>query len=81
MRLVEDYKPADVAHLMERIPLWQEALRIEIGAADSPRPFFSNSVRADHGGDRDQRQQDNARLAPKKNDFAFLDRLHHLLIG
>jgi hypothetical protein len=80
LRLVEDYKPTDVAHLMERIPVWQEALRIEIETADSPKPFFSNSVQADHGGERDQRQQDSARVAAKKSDFAFLDRLHQLVI-
>lgn len=80
LRLAEDYKPADVAHLMERIPVWQEALRIEIETADNPKPFFSNSVQAEHGGERDQRQQESARLAAKKNEFAFLDRLHHLLI-
>jgi hypothetical protein len=80
LSIAEDYKPADVAHLMERIPVWQEALRIEIETADNPKPFFSNSVQADHGGERDQRQQDNSRLAVKKNEFAFLDRLHHLLI-
>jgi hypothetical protein len=80
LRLAEDYKPADVAHLMERIPVWQEALRIEIETADNPKPFFSNSVQSEHGGERDQRQQDSARLSAKKNEFAFLDRLHHLLI-
>jgi hypothetical protein len=81
LRLVEDYKPADVARLMERIPVWQEALRVEIETADDPKPFFSNSVKADHGGERDTRQRDSARLAAKKNESAFLDRLHHLLIG
>jgi hypothetical protein len=80
LRLAEDYKPSDVAHLVERIPVWQEALRVEIETADNPKPFFSNSVQADHGGERDQRQQDNTRLAAKKNESAFLDRLHHLLI-
>lgn len=80
LSIAEDYKPADVAHLMERIPVWQEALRIEIETADNPKPFFSNSVQSEHGGERDQRQQDNSRLAVKKNEFAFLDRLHHLLI-
>ena len=80
LRLIEDYKPADVAHLMERIPIWQEALRVEIETADNPKPFFSNSVQADHGGERDTRQRDSARLAAKKNESVFLDRLHHLLI-
>ena len=80
LRLAEDYKPSDVAHLMERIPVWQEALRVEIETADHPKPFFSNSVQAEHGGERDQRQQDSSRLSVKKSEFAFLDRLHHLLI-
>jgi hypothetical protein len=81
LRVAEDYKPADVANLVERIPAWQEALRIEIETAGHPKPFFSNSVQADHGGERDQRQQDNLRLSAKKAEFAFLGRLHQALIS
>lgn len=81
LRLAEDYKPADVAHLMERIPIWQEALRIEIETANDPKPFFSNSVQADHGGERDRRQHDSIRVSTKKNEFDFLDRLHQVLIA
>jgi hypothetical protein len=81
LRIAEDYKPADVGHLMERIPVWQEALRHEIDTAGSPKPFFSGAVQSEHGGERDQRQQDNSRLAAKKSEFAFLDRLHQVLVG
>jgi hypothetical protein len=81
LRVAEDYKPADVANLVERIPAWQEALRIEIETAGHPKPFFSGSVQADHGGERDQRQLDGIRLSAKKDEFAFLDRLHQALIS
>jgi hypothetical protein len=81
LRVAEDYKPVDVANLVERISLWQEALRVEIETSGHPKPFFSNSVQADHGGERDQRQQDNLRLSAKKDEFAFLGRLHQALIG
>lgn len=80
LRLVEDYKPADVAHLMERIPIWLEALRVEIEKGDAPKPFFSNSVMTDHGGERDQRQRETARIDARKDEAAFLNRLHSLLI-
>lgn len=80
LQMAEDYKPVDVAHLMERIPLWQEALRQEIETADSPKPFFSGAVQANHGFDRDQRQRDSLRITAKKNEHAFLDRLHQALM-
>jgi len=81
LQLEEDYKPGDVAHLMERIPVWQEALRQEIETSSNPKPFFSGEVQANHGYDRDQRQEDNSRISAKKSEFAFLDRLHQVLIG
>ncbi len=80
LQLAEDYKPVDLPHLMERIPLWQEALRQEIDTADNPKPFFSGAVQANHGFDRDQRQPDNSRMALKKIEFQFLARLHQLLM-
>ena len=81
LRVAENYKPKDLAHLMERIPLRQEALRQEIDDAVNPKPFFSDQVQANHGFDRDQRQQDVGRISEKKKELAFLDRLHQVLIG
>jgi hypothetical protein len=80
LRIAEDYKPSDIAHLMERIPRWQEALQSEIDTGGNPKPFFSGTVQFHHGGDRDQRQQDNARLEAKQKDLAFLARLQQVLI-
>jgi hypothetical protein len=80
LRIAEDYKPSDIAHLMERIPLWQETLRNEIETSGNSKPFFSGTVQYQHGGARDQRQPDNTRLAAKKKEFAFLGRLQQVLI-
>jgi hypothetical protein len=81
LRIVEDYKPANVANLIERIPPWLEGLRQEIRAAGEPKPFFSGATQMAHGGDRDTRQQDTRTIAAKKREFAFLERLHRLLVG
>lgn len=81
LRIVEDYKPANVANLIERIPPWLEGLRQEIRAAGEPKPFFSGATQMAHGGDRDKRQQDTRTLEAKKKEFVFLERLHRLLVG
>ena len=78
LRFAEDYKPKDVAGLMERILQRLEALPQEIGQADNPKPFFSAEIQANRGFDRDQRQQDGSRISEKRNEFAFLDRLHQV---
>ena len=80
LRFAEDYKPKDVARFVERIQFLQEAIRQEIDDADNPKPFVSNEVQAHHGFGRDQRRQDETRISEKKNELAFLDRLHQLLI-
>ncbi len=80
LQLAEDRKPTDMAHLMERIPVWQEALRQEIDDSDNPKPFFSDEIQANHGFDRDQRRQDDRRISAKKIEFAFFDRLHQVLM-
>jgi hypothetical protein len=80
LRIAEDYKPSDIAHLMERIPVWQEALRVEIETSTNSKPFFSSMVQAQHGGTRDQRLIDNTRQLAKQNEFAFLGRLQQVLI-
>ena len=78
LRFAEDYKPRDVAGLMQRILQRQEALRKEIETADNPKPFFSAEIQADHGFERDQRQQTYGRMPEKQNEFAFLNRLHQV---
>ena len=81
LQLAEDFKPRDMDHLMGRIPQLQKSLQEDIDSEDNPKPFFSDQIQANHGFDRDQRKQDDGRLAAKKNELAFLDRLHQALTG
>ena len=78
LNLVENYKPADIPDLVARIPRRQRVLRGEIDGG-SPKPFFSQRVQELHGGERDQRRQDDARISAKQNELAFLDRLEKML--
>ena len=78
---VENYKPADVADLLARIPPRQQALRSEINAAFGPKPFFDARVQEMHGGERDQRRQDDVRTSAKENELEFLGRLQQILTG
>lgn len=77
LKLVETYEPRDVADLLARIPQWLQILRQEIN--EGAKPFFNERVEELHGGGRDQRRQDNARVAAKENERAFLERLQGLL--
>ena len=79
LKLVEIYQPADVADLLAHIPHWQQVLRQEINLASSPKAFFNERVQEMHGGGRDQRRQDDARMSAKENERAFLDRLRLIL--
>jgi hypothetical protein len=81
LNLMENYKPADVTDLLARIPRRQEALRGEIDGASGPKPFFSGRVEEMHGGDRDQRRQDDVRISAKEKELAFLGRLQQMLAG
>jgi hypothetical protein len=65
--------------LIDHIPIWEEALRHQIEVAAGPKPFFSQEVERMHGGGRDQRSHDEARLSAKENEFAFLGRLQKVL--
>jgi hypothetical protein len=79
LHLAENRKPSSVQDLLASIPRWTEALREQIDAAGGPKQFFHQGVEAMHGGDRDQRQQDEIRLSAKENELAFLRRLQKLL--
>jgi hypothetical protein len=79
LHLAENRKPSDVQDLLASIPRWAEALREQIDAAVGPKQFFHQGVEAMHGGDRDQRTQDEIRLSAKENELAFLRRLQKLL--
>ncbi len=79
LHLVESRKPQRLADLVEHLPEWQQALQSQINLAGGPKPFFSTEVQALHGGARDQRQGDDARLLAKQNELAFIQRLWLLL--
>ena len=78
LKLVETYEPANVAELLAQIPHWQQVLRQEINDAGA-KPFFNERVEELHGGGRDQRRQDNGRVAAKESELAFLGRLLRVL--
>jgi len=69
---VETAKPADVPELLAWIPLRQEALLDQIATGAK---FFSPNIQEVHGGDRDQRNQHDARIAAKQSELDFLSRL------
>jgi hypothetical protein len=79
LNMVESYKPVDVADLLARIPPRQEVLRGQVNAGSGGKPFFSPRVQELHGGDRDQRTQDDAGMSAKENELAFLDRVQRVL--
>ena len=56
-----------------------EAVRQQIDVFSGPKPFFSQDVERMHGGGRDQRSHDEARLSAKQNEFEFLARLQQVL--
>lgn len=78
LKLVETYELANVAELLAQIPHWQQVLRQEINDAGA-KPFFNERVEELHGGGRDQRRQDNGRVAAKESELAFLGRLLRVL--
>jgi hypothetical protein len=79
LHLAENRKPSSVPDLLASIPRWAETLREQVDAAGGPKQFLHQGVEAMHGGDRDQRQHDDIRLAAKENELAFLRRLQELL--
>jgi hypothetical protein len=81
LNLVESYKPEDQAGLLGMIPQWRQLLESEINSAGGPKPFFSQRAEQMHGGDRDQRQRDEAHVAAKQKELAFLERLQQALAG
>jgi hypothetical protein len=79
LKLAETYEPADLPELLARIPHWQQVLRQEINEDSGARPFFNERVEELHGGGRDQRRRDHARLSARENEQAFLERLQRVL--
>jgi len=79
LKLVEIYQPANLGELIAHIPHWRRVLQEEVNAGAGGKPFFNERVEELHGGGRDQRRQDNARLTVKEGELAFLDRLQVIL--
>lgn len=79
LNLVETYEPANTAEVLTRLPHWQDVLRHEIGLASGPKPFFNERVQEMHGGGRDQRRMEDARITAKQRELDFLARLQTLL--
>jgi hypothetical protein len=81
LKLVETYEPTNRQDLLGRIPHWQQVLRQAIHEAAGPRPFFNERVEELHGGGRDQRRQDLARVTAREEELNFLGRLQRVLAG
>jgi hypothetical protein len=79
LKLVETYQPVDLGELLARVPHWQQVLRQEINQGTGVKPFFNERVEELHGGGRDQRRQDDSRLATKQGELDFLARLQQVL--
>lgn len=79
LKLAETYQPADVAGLLAQIPHWLQVLAQEINSGGGGKPFFNERVEELHGGGRDQRRQNNSRVAAKEHERASLERLQKLL--
>ncbi|MGC3957337.1 MAG: hypothetical protein QM813_05070 [Verrucomicrobiota bacterium] len=78
LKLVETYEPAGTADLLAQIPHWQQVLRQELNDSGT-KPFFNERVEELHGGGRDQRRQNQGRMAAKEAEQAFLQRLQRVL--
>ena len=79
LKLQETYESADANELLARIPHWQQVLRQEVNEGSGMKPFFNERVEELHGGGRDQRRQDNTRIAAKENELGLLERVHRVL--
>jgi hypothetical protein len=78
MNTVENYKPVDTADMLAHIRQWQEALRRQIEITGASKPFFMQQIQEMHGGERDHRQHEIARLAAKQQDLDFLVHLEEV---
>ena len=72
LNTVENYKPVDTADMLAHIQQWQEALRKQVEVFGAAKPFFMQQIQEMHGGERDHRQHEIARLAAKQQEFDFL---------
>ena len=79
LKLAETYHFTDAADLLGRIPHWRRVLRQEISSTGDLKPFFNDRVQELHGGGRDQRRTEDARVLAKEREAEFLARLPALL--
>ena len=81
LNTVENYKPVDTADTLAHIRQWQEALRKQIEITGASKQFFMQQIQEMHGGERDHRQHELARLAAKQQDLDFLLHLEEVFSG
>lgn len=79
LRLVETYEPADTAEFLARLPQWAQVVRHELSLASQPKPFFNDRIQDLHGGGRDRRGPENARITAREEELAQLERLRRVL--
>jgi hypothetical protein len=79
LNTVENYKPTDTEDVLAHIKKWQEALRKQVEIFGAAKPFFMQQIQEMHGGERDHRQHEIARLASKQQDLDFLVHLEGVL--
>lgn len=79
LALMEASEPESVEDLLTRLPEWETALKLQISAARSPKPFFNIQVEELHGGGRDQRPSNPQSAVSKQEELAFLGRLRTIL--
>jgi hypothetical protein len=77
--LVESHKPAGVGEFLRWLPARQEVVRGQINVGSSGKPFFISRIEEMHGGERDQRREDDSGRSAKEAELAFLDRLQRVL--
>lgn len=66
LTFVEQYKPADLAEIVELIPDLIRGFETQISQDSAPKPFFNDRLRDLHGYDRDQRARDEKSIASRQ---------------
>ncbi len=77
--LVESYKPAGVDDFLSWLEARQEAVRGQINVGSSGKPFFISRIEEMHGGERDQRPNDESGRSAKEAELRLLERLRTVL--
>ena len=76
--MLESHKAVDVTDLLAQISARREVLKTQISTGSGAKFFFSPRIEEMHGGDRDQRSNQDAGTAPKERELALLNRLEQV---